>query len=177
MRDSRHPRRLRWLAVPALVLTLALTACGGDGEAGDSDAGGTGGGPASDATLEWYDCMRDNGVDMPDPDPDNPAVVLPQGSADDPDVRAAVEACQDILPNGGPGSGEPLGDDVMAQLREFTRCMRDNGVDMPDPDSSGALSMPEGLDYQGAEFQGAIEECQELAAGLPMRFGPPGGGL
>lgn len=177
-----------WQAVvPAAMLALALTACGGGGDDGGDDelsaigsgssGGAAGGGPSTEDVLAWYDCMRENGVDLPDPDPNRPGIFLPEGSADDPDMEAAQEACQAELPNGGPGNREPLDAEQLASLREFTQCMRDNGVDMPDPDSSGALSMPDGLDPQGPEFQAAMGECQELAAGAPILMGPgPGGG-
>jgi hypothetical protein len=196
VRRSRtvNTRNLWWraVAVPtaALALSLGLTACGGDGggSGGDGDVsaigngstggGGSGGrgGPSTEEVLAWYDCMRDNGVDLPDPDPDRPGIMLPPGSADDPDMEAAREACQDKLPGGGPGNAEPMDADQLAQMREFTQCLRDNGIDIADPDSTGALTMPEGVDPQGPEFQGAMDECQEFAAGLPMRIQPPGSG-
>ncbi|MGP4113938.1 hypothetical protein ACTWP5_23880 [Streptomyces sp. 4N509B] len=191
-RTGRRPRLWRLAVVPALVLSVGtgLTACGG-GDGGDGDGngdsgafgaagGGAGGGSRQDMAenvLAWYDCMRENGVDLPDPDPNNPAIRLPEGGANDPEVRAAQEACQDELPGGGPGNGEPLTAEQLDQMREFTACLRENGVDIADPDASGMLTMPEGIDPQGPEFQTAMGECQEFAAGLPMRFGPPGGGM
>jgi len=66
-----------------------------------------------DAFQKFAQCMRDNGVDLPD---------IPTGGGggptrgtvridrDDPDVRAAQEKCQDLMPRGGglrfaPGPG------------------------------------------------------------------------
>ncbi|TDC19504.1 hypothetical protein E1265_23850 [Streptomyces sp. 8K308] len=173
----RHIR----LALPALVLALGLTACGG-GEDTDEDAlaAGSGGGNGQrdqEATLDWYDCMRENGVELEDPDPNQMAIRLPEGSQNDPEVRAAMQACQDVLPNGGPGGGQSLTAEQIESLRAFTECMRENDIDMADPDANGRLGMPANADPQGAEFQAAMEECQPLAAGAPMMFGgPPSGG-
>ncbi|MEO3750679.1 hypothetical protein [Streptomyces sp. B6B3] len=169
-------RKIR-LVVPVALLVVSLTACGGDG--GEDSAAGTGAEGGGDSqisvedTLPWYDCMRENGVDVPDPDPDMPGIRLPEGGEDDPEVQAAVEACQEHMPGGGPGAQE-VDAEGLESLRAFTACMRENGVDMADPDSTGALSMPEGVDPNGPEFQDAIGECQELLAGTPVMFG--GGG-
>ncbi|WP_129841597.1 hypothetical protein [Streptomyces sp. RFCAC02] len=173
-------RHLR-LALPALVLALGLTACGGgDDDGGDDSAAAAGeGNTQQQAILDWYACMRDNGVDMPDPDPGEMMIQLPEGSRGDPEVQAAVQACQDTLPNGGPGGGggRTLTEEQIASLQAFTECMRENGIDMPDPDSTGRLGIPEGADPQGTEFQTAMAECQPLAAGAPMLFGGgPGSG-
>lgn len=64
-----------------------------------------------DSLVEFAQCMRDNGVDFDDPDLSNVfgdgEVSSPFGDLDitDPDVQAAVEACQDVFANFGPGAG------------------------------------------------------------------------
>jgi hypothetical protein len=67
-----------------------------------------------DDLLEFAECMRDNGYDMPDPDFSNfglPGGDGPNGGpfgeldADDPAFEQALQACQDILAGfAGPGS-------------------------------------------------------------------------
>jgi len=53
------------ILIPA-VLALALTACGGDPSGGDNAADRET--KVQDAALDYARCMRENGVDMPDPD-------------------------------------------------------------------------------------------------------------
>ncbi|WP_162606704.1 hypothetical protein [Jiangella asiatica] len=175
---GRRARRARLLPVLALLLTVSLTACGSDGD-DDVSAAGTGGGGESvddgdveDDELAFYECMREHGVDMPDPDPNQQGVQLTL--PDDPDAEAAMEECRSLLPNGGEMPEQDA--ESLESLRAFTECMRENGVDMPDPNADGSLSMPAGLDPNSAAFQTAISACQSLLAGVPVRFGPGGGG-
>jgi hypothetical protein len=73
-----------------------------------------------DTMLQYAQCMRDNGYDMPDPDfssfgpgSDNGGQGGggPFGSIDrnDPDFQTAQAACQGILSGFGPGGGGPGG--------------------------------------------------------------------
>ena len=191
-------RRGGLLPALALLLAVALTGCGSDdggddlsaaatGAAdsdsndGGSDDGGDGGGDGGDrsdvdpeqAELDFYECMREHGVDLPDPDPGQPGMQLrlPQG---DPNAQAAAEECRHLLPNGG----EPpeLDASQLESLRAFTSCMRDNGIDMPDPGADGTLSMPQGIDPESAQFQTAMSTCQPLLEGAPIRMRAGGGG-
>ncbi|TDD63869.1 hypothetical protein E1262_29800 [Jiangella aurantiaca] len=187
-RSTRRGTRL--LPVVALLLTATLTACGSDGGDDDVSAAGTGGGDSTSdsgggsggggetdpeqAELDFYECMRENGVDLPDPDPGQPGIQL-QLPPGDPDNEAAMEECRSLLPNGG--EAPEVDAEALESLRAFTECMRENGIDMPDPAADGRLSMPEGVDPQSAEFQAAMTECQPMLDGAPIRIGPgPGGG-
>lgn len=60
-----------------------------------------------DAFLEYAQCMRDNGYDMPDPDfsEGGGGLFRMQGEPDDPAFKKAQEACEDKLP-GRPGEDE-----------------------------------------------------------------------
>ncbi|SDU59667.1 hypothetical protein [Jiangella alkaliphila] len=182
---TRSTRRgIRLLPVIALLLTVTLTACGSDDGDDDvsaagtgdstSDSGGGSGGGETDpeqAELDFYECMRENGVDMPDPDPGQPGIQLQVP----PGAEAAMEECRSLLPNGGDMAQTDADD--LESLRAFTACMRENGIDMPDPAADGGLSMPEGVDPQSAEFQTAMTTCQPELNGAPIRIGPgPGGG-
>lgn len=167
-------RRLQWVSGGAL---LGLVIAGVTGwvllRPGDEPAAAGTGGTAGNAgdherMLEFAQCMRDHGVDMPDPEPGGPVQLrVPPG----PEGEAAMEACRHLAPNGG--EAPEYDADGMAALRDFTECMRENGVDMPDPAADGALSMPEGVNPQGPEVQDAMEQCRELMAGYPVRIGPP----
>jgi hypothetical protein len=59
-----------------------------------------------DAFQEFAQCMRDNGVDVPDLASGGGPPAGGQIDQDDPDVQAASKQCQDKLPQGGaPGGG------------------------------------------------------------------------
>jgi hypothetical protein len=55
---------------------------------------------------EFTTCMREHGIKMDDPDPNNPGMIKLNGKGQDPDkLKAAQEACGDIMQGMGPGSG------------------------------------------------------------------------
>lgn len=178
---ARRPAaRASLIPVLALLLAATLTACGSD-DGGDEDlaaAGSTGGavrngadGEQDEAILAFYQCLRDQGVDVEDPDPNQQGIRLNLGELglDNPEGKAALEACRDLLPGGGPGGGQMDAEGIEA-MREFTQCLRDNGIDMPDPSSDGSLTLPPGVDPESSEFQAAMEECQHLTAGHGVRM-------
>lgn len=146
----------KWIT--AGLLLVALAGCG-SAESGDdvASAGGKNsptGSPApragDDGGLEYAKCMRDNGIDMPDPEPGKLPPVLhgPPGSTED----KALTACKQFLPNGG--EPEEISQEDLEKVREYTKCMRDNGIDMPDPGPDGSTT--------GGAVSG--EEAEKLAA-------------
>ncbi|MGZ8562511.1 MAG: hypothetical protein ACXWWU_02710 [Candidatus Limnocylindria bacterium] len=127
---------------------------------------------ADQASLDFAACMRDNGIEMADPTGEGgggPRLQL--GSGVDPqseEFQTAIEACREHLEGlvqggpGGPGGpgGEPTAEQQEALLA-FAECMRENGVDMPDPEAGGGFLQPgSGVDPQSAEFQEAAEACR-----------------
>ena len=165
--------RLRTTALSSVLLTaLVLSACGGGGGGGDDDGVASLGGDAQDgdttattlseeeaeeAMLDWAACMREQGIDMPDPQvsADGGVSVQIGGSAtvdDDDDAaddgaqqgappdRDAFEAARDECGD-PPMLGGEISEEDRAEMEamglEFAECMRDNGVeDFPDPDFS-----------------------------------------
>lgn len=146
--------RLRIVATATAVLALGLlSACSSQDtdpkvasvsespgqSTRDNTAGGDGDGAVDmDALRKYAKCMRDNGVEMSDPQQQGDgAIVLPQveGTGDSAKEQKAQEACKDLLPNGGePAKPNP---EELDEQREFAKCMREHGVDMPDPDPNG----------------------------------------
>jgi hypothetical protein len=91
--------------------------------------------------------MRDHGVDMPDPTfNDNGGVgITVNGQAGGPKVGdatfdAAQKACQPIMDRAQQNAPKPTPEQE-AQMRDqalaFAQCMRDHGVDVPDPTFDG----------------------------------------
>jgi hypothetical protein len=158
-----------------LVLALAVAACGGGGKSsgvaslggGDKATGTTraGGGDDRQAALSYARCMRQHGIDMPDPKFDaqghvgiqNPPGVGP----DNPKFKAANQACQQYLPNGG--APEKPNPQEQQQMLQFARCMRQHGVDIPDPKPGGGIDVgPDaGATLGSPKFKAAERACQQ----------------
>ena len=134
------------------------------------------------AFLDFAACMRTEGIDFPDPvfgsdgrvqigrgGPGLAGVDL-QGS----EFQAAQEACGDLLQ----GLGDQFDAEQQAELQdslvEFAGCMRDEGIDMPDPQLGGGrglavLGGPDsGVDTGSPEYQDAMEQCGDLLGALPV---------
>jgi hypothetical protein len=189
---NRKLGRATAVAALAVLLALALAACGGDDDsdavasltdtAGQTTTEKDSGSTASpddrrEAELEFAKCMREHGVDFPDPVDGRFEFRSERG--EEAKVAEAQEACRPILQYVAPA---PLDEEQQAVQREaaleFAKCMREHGVDMPDPeftDDGGMLMrMPE-----GAEDDPKIEEAQKACQPIldPARpEGAPGEG-
>ena len=182
----RDPTR-RWpLAVLGLGLVLALAACGGSPD-GDRVASLTGGGATGttngaaktadkdpqQAALDFAKCMREHGIDMPDPQVDDQGRVRvrvggPDGGRPDPKkLEAAQQACGNLLGGGdGDRQTDPAERDAMVA---FARCMREHGIDMPDPTGDGLVMRKDddrGPDPSSEQFQAAEKACDHHLATL-----------
>ncbi len=163
---TSHPRarRRRFVSAAAAAALLGilalLTACGSS--SGDKAASAA---DPQQAALAFAQCMRNNGVpDFPDPDAEGRFRGLGHEQQDDPKFRAAQEACRELAPG---GEHEKLGDPAFVeQMREFSQCMRDNGLpDFPDPDADGRLRGV-GHEQQGnPKYQAAMETCRKKLPG------------
>jgi hypothetical protein len=115
--------------------------------------------------------MRENGIDVPDPEPGKPVRITGNGDRNNYDkLQEAQKKCQPILEAGGvvPEGNDPARQDAMLK---FAKCMRDHGVNVPDPKPGEGLKVqaPEGGDRAKAEA--AQKACRELLPG-----GGPGAG-
>jgi hypothetical protein len=189
------------------VLAMVLAACSGaaanpsgvatlDDPAATAAPNGSaapGGSAAPSASIDpeaamfaFARCMREHGVDMPDPvvgaNGDTQVTVGSEG-AKGPDpkvVQVANEACKSLMPRTfGPGGGELTPEQKDAML-SFAQCMRDHGVDMADPDFSGnGFSIQIGGTDGKADspsdptFKAADEACRSI---MEKAMGKPGGG-
>lgn len=102
-----------------------------------------------DGMLAYARCMRDHGVDMPDPTFDDQGHVqmsMGGGPQDKTKMEAAQTACQPIMDRAQQDAPRPSPEEEAAtrdKLLAFAQCMRDHGVDMPDPsfDSNGDVGI------------------------------------
>jgi hypothetical protein len=215
----------RAVALAAAVLVLVtgpLAACGADDGSGngvaslgepsaasDAGSGGDGGGDGGrgdeadqaefqDAMLEYAQCMRDHGIDMPDPTFDDGRVTIQGkgpgagstgGAGGEEDAFAAAdEACHSIIEDVAPEIS--LSPEEQAELQDkmlaMAECMRAKGHDMPDPQVSdkGAVQVHVGdggdgggPDLDDPGFQEDMQACSaEAGLDAPVRAGRSGGG-
>ena len=210
---------MKQLIVMIAALALVLAACGGSGSNGvatledaESEAlvedieDAAGDVTDEEALLAFAQCMRDNGVEnFQDPVVDTDGSVGfafgrgggnqdggPFGGVGQEVVQGAFQACSDNLENVafGPGGGDFDQEEFQDTFIEFTTCLREEGLEIDDPDFSnfgpgqGGGNNGDGgpggggvfggqLDIDDPEVQAALEACQEIFGG----FGPGGGGL
>jgi hypothetical protein len=185
--------RRRLLTTTALALGLGLlAACGSDDPTGSGSATTTAAatGDAADpaepgeAALAYAECMREEGVeDFPDPEVSSDGGVMIGGAdiGDDPDVAAAEEACGELLDAGGtfdapdPERQAELEEQVLA----FAECMREQGIDFPDPEVDGGrvqMQAGDGVDPGSPEFRAAQEACADEMPTPPVGGAPGAGG-
>lgn len=207
-------------------LALLLSACGGGGggaqddgvasladssapSASESAAGDTK--TTEEQTLAWVQCMREQGLDIADPTVDSDGNLVlggPRGgraggttaSSSPPPVdrdvfSKATETCGNPPRTAG-GFNEEDRQAMQDSLLEMAQCLRDEGLDVADPDfssqgpggappsnsSSGTAGQPRGpfgnIDMNDANVQAAFTACQaKLGTTFPGgRGGPAGGG-
>lgn len=149
---------------------LALAACGGEdtGSAGEAGNRVTLQQRAQDASLKFARCMRENGVDMPDPKQTANGMTLiePPANGDPATLQRAREACAKYLSAGLPAPSAEEKQAAGESALKFARCMREQGIDMPDPSGEGiAIGPDSGLNPQDPAFQRAQKACQKHLQG------------
>jgi hypothetical protein len=144
----------------AVLLAVGTAACGGgakgsgvaslSGHTATTRGGGKGNKKSfEDAMLEYARCMREHGIDMPDPTFDGDGggkgfmIAGPGpggGRPDEAKMKAATDACEPIMKRAEQDMPRPS-PEAEAKMRDqalkFARCMREHGIDMPDPTFDG----------------------------------------
>jgi hypothetical protein len=117
--------------------------------------------------------MRDHGVEMDDPQFDLDGQVVSglgkSGTGSTSDVKGeayqlASEACSDlIVAFKAPPDAQQQAEQANALLT-WAACMRDQGVDVPDPNADGTFADYDWkLDLKGTDFVAANTVCGEAA--------------
>lgn len=218
------------LIVPLGLSLLGLVACSGsdsadnqvatladDQTAAVDDSGAGDDEVTEEELLDWTQCLRDQGVDVPDPEVDSDGNLVLGGprrgdsssdddgstNADDQqpafdrdDMEAAGEVCGDPPMQGPGGFSEEDRQEMQDAALEFAQCLRDQGIDVADPDFSqqgpggdpgagrdnastddGQDAAPRGpfgdVDLDDPEVQAAWESCQD-SSGSAFPGGPGG---
>ena len=185
--DGCSRRRGAWPLALALAGVLLTGACakGSDGPEVASLRANPGDIPAAAATpstaaaagdrtdqlRQFAQCMRDKGVDVKDPQPGRRARRhrrhgrrdRPQRPARHPGVPGVpVQAAQRRPAARG---STPQQVEI---FRQFAQCVRDHGVDLPDPTADGGLQAPTGglAALQSPAFQAALVACRDKLTGI-----------
>lgn len=129
---------------------------------------------AEEAMITYTRCLRDRGIDIGDP------TIGSDGSLQLPPIEFTIESdgsegggpdvsqfedliapCEE-LPGGAVRFGSGSGDAAFAgAMLEYTQCMRDNGVGMPDPHLSGSGLVDLGEMNQD-DFEAADAVCRSV---------------
>ncbi len=191
-----RPTRL-CVAVLAAVALLGA-ACGGTTARGEGVASvdeGKGAAPKASqqddkqrakdpekAMLDFARCMRDHGVDMPDPKPGQDGMTRFEGPSggdepllDESKFMEADKACRHLMGDAGPPQLSPEDQkQVQDAMLAFARCMRGHGVEMPDPQPGGGgivAEVGEGADPRSPEFQAAEKDCRKHTEAMDKKLG------
>ncbi|MFD9700869.1 hypothetical protein [Lentzea sp. NPDC059081] len=139
----------RWTTM--LVAAAAVSLLGACGSA-DSPAGG---GPSTSKqagksfeSLEQFQlalsaCLREHGVNVPDPSADGGFRL--DGSLDMAAFETAAKACREQLGTPPAQEGKGVGksdEELLADQLKIARCLREHGLDVPDPTATKPLDVP-----------------------------------
>ena len=143
-----------------LGLLLALTACGSEDQPAGAQKNEKG------DMVKFAQCMRENGIDMPDPKDDGKGGVMIQAapadgqgaSIDGEKMEAAHNACKQHLPNGG--DFKPPSPEDQDKMRQQAKCMRDKGHNWPDPTFEGGKAQSVELpDLEDDKVKQDMKDC------------------
>jgi hypothetical protein len=152
------------LTAAALFLLAACSSTSGPSVAtagGGATASASPPADKAEANRRFAECMREHGVEVPDPGPDGELQM--SGNIDRAKAAEALPACQHLMAGGGILSN--LSPEQLEQARAFARCMREHGVDMPDPDPVSGVSdlIKSGtVDINSPAFRDAAKACKSV---------------
>jgi hypothetical protein len=171
-----------------------LTGCGGGAEtprvasaagpAGPSASGVPTGAASADvvtqyvaAVRKYVQCMRAEGIDLPDPGPKGEIdyTTLGGNPKQDPKFRAASVKCSPLLPpvpDELQAKPDPLTPQQIQWARQYAKCVRAHGVpDFPDPDADGYFTDSRWQDHMTEQEAHtsylATETCRPVLDGKP----------
>ncbi|GAA0952107.1 hypothetical protein GCM10009554_54670 [Kribbella koreensis] len=170
-------------ALATIALAIALAGCGSDTDGQDnqvasgsgaqpttSTSAGAGTSPGSEGlsrdekSVKFTQCLREHGIDVPDPEPGKgPMIKLdPSSGISQEDMQKAMEDCQEFNPQGEAGP-DPQQEE---NGRKFAACMREHGVEkFPDPKPGQRGVMIDRAAGEDPDFPKAQEACQPILAG------------
>ncbi|TDV37759.1 hypothetical protein [Actinophytocola oryzae] len=139
------------------ALLFAVTACGSDGPEPQPEESSE----SQQLMLKYAQCMRDNGVDLPDPVEGKAGSLYEDVDQDSQAFTTADKVCSPILQglvddraakDGGQGPDED-------QMLELAECLREHGVDVQDPVPGAEKPFGDSLDRTDPAVAKALAAC------------------
>jgi hypothetical protein len=160
------------------VAALGLAACGEDSPSATGNAASKD--EMRQAQVKFAECMRENGVDMPDPQIEGGKTVFKVGgdSGISPEkFETAQKACEKYQKHIRPQLTEEEQQEFKENALAHSRCMREHGIDFPDPtfDAEGGARVRIGggsggkLNPEDPKFKAAEEACGDLMGKGPSK--------
>jgi len=179
---SSRPPLILTSVVAVAALSLLAAGCGGGGSSGVASVASTTTTAATTTTqnglLAFSTCMRSNGMpNFPDPQRyvgGNVKLTIHQSGADSPQFRAAMTACNHLLPTNGRSGSQETAQQQRTRVADglsFANCVRNHGVArFPDPTAQGQLTVEmiqaQGIDVHSSAVLRAVQACLPASHGL-----------
>ena len=135
---------MRYAALGVAALgALLLSGCGHSGDNGDgvaslSTSNGASSAPATpagqtdeDKARAFAKCMREHGVDMPDPEVKDGKMTMKVNGGNKATLDKAQKACNSLMPNRGKARTPSAAD--LDKMRAVAKCLREHGLNVNDP--------------------------------------------
>jgi hypothetical protein len=165
---------------------MALAACGSSGSSATTNAAAktASSGSGKDRRAAFRECLQKQGVKLPaaptgggqpgsGAPPSGGAGVLGGAGGASTKMQEAFKKC-----GGGSFGGRPRNSAAAkATLTKFAACMRENGVKLPAPNTSGKGPVfdTKGIDTSSAAFKSAQSKCRSALKGTFGAGGAPSG--
>jgi hypothetical protein len=141
-----------------VLLVLVVAACGSPTGAGE------GGDDVTKAAMDFVKCMRDKGFELPDPtfdDEGRPHFGELRGAVKDPDFDKARRTCAEPLNAAMAAAGKAVKKPTdTSALLPFAQCMREQGIDFPDPVPDQPLEIPKAV-FDSPVWEPAARACAD----------------
>jgi hypothetical protein len=188
-RPPRRHRLHRLIATFAIasVAAVVLAACGSSSSATNSASTTQSSTSRSNRFASLRACLQKEGINLGSASPGGQSgsggppgagggFKLPEGVSQS-KFHQALKKCGGGFPGGGRrGFNSTTG---RAAFTKYAACMRENGVNLPAPNTSGTgpIFNTKGIDTSSAAFKSAQQKCQGNLKGAFGAGGrPPGGG-
>jgi hypothetical protein len=167
-----HSRAAWLLALGAILASLGLAACGGSGGSASASKGSSAS-PADNA-LKFSKCMREHGIpNFPDPQISGGSVRLQfkatSGQVSPQTMEAAQRACQRYQAAEQQNLTPQQKVEREEAVLKFAKCMREHGINLPNPSTSGGGIKIQrdpgpgaGVNPASPAFEAAQKACQGL---------------
>ena len=177
MRRSHPPRGSLACALMLLLSAAALGACGGSGSKDAAASSDSSREAQERARLQLSACLRKQGLDLPD----GPSNGGGGGQPSQVDRQKLEEALKGPCKKCQQKAFGNLSEEDRAEMREhmvkFAACMREHGVDMPDPGSSSGPRTFR-FDRDDPKVRKATDACRDKlphnGRGGGLQIGPGG---